>query len=201
MKIFNQNEIEELANIIKNDGIVAIPTDTVYGLCAKTNSKIAYENLIKIKKRPLNKAFPIMCANIEQINSIAIIDSKSEKIINEFMPGPITILLEKKPEIPAYINNGLKLIAIRMATSEVLKKLIQKVGCPLFMSSANISGKDVCQNIDELQNIFPNIEGILEGKVEYGKASTIIDCTSDKIKLIREGPISLEEIVNTVNTI
>lgn len=199
MKVLKQSELEELVNILNNDGILAVPTDTIYGLCAKMNSKKAFEKLVKTKKRPSNKPFPIMCANLKQINCIAKVDQKSKKIIQDFMPGPITILLEKKNGIPQYVNNDLRLIAIRMATSKFLEKLIQKVGCPIFMSSANLSDEPVCKSIEEIQNKFPNIDGIVEGQVSYGKASTILDCTSDKVKIIREGPISLDEIINILN--
>lgn len=199
MKIYKATEIDELVNILNNDGVIAVPTDTVYGLCAKMSSKNAYLKLINIKNRPKNKAFPIMCANFEQISSIAQIDKKSEKIIKRFMPGPITILLEKKLNIPDYVNNGLKLIAIRMATSKTLEELIKMVETPVFMTSANISGEPVCKSIEEIEKTFPNIEGILEGEVSFGQASTIVDCTSDEIKIIREGPITLEEILNVVN--
>ena len=198
MIIYKQTEIEELSNILKNDGVIAVPTDTVYGLCARINSKGARENLIEIKNRPKNKAFPIMCNSIEQIKSVAKVNEKSEKVINAFMPGPITILLEKRKEIPEYVNNGLRLIAVRMATSKPLEELIEKVGSPIFMTSANLSGEPVCKSIEEIKEKFHNIDGILEGKVAYGQASTIVDCTSDEIKIIREGPISLEEILEII---
>ena len=199
MKIIKKTEIQELAIILKNDGVIAVPTDTVYGLCARMNSKKARENLIEIKNRPENKAFPIMCNSIEQIKSIAKVDERIEKIINSFMPGPITILLEKRKDIPKFVNNGLRLIAVRMATSKTLEELIEKVESPVFMTSANISGEPVCKSIEEIQEKFQNIGGILEGEVSYGQASTIVDCTSREIKIIREGPISLEEIEKVIN--
>ena len=194
MKIYKNTEIDKLANILKNDGVIAVPTDTVYGLCACINSKKAKEKLEKIKNRIEDKIFPVMCADLEQIYSIANVDKKSEKIIKTFMPGPITILLKKKKEIPEYVNNGLELIAIRMATSKELKELIKKVGCAVFMTSANISGEPVCNSIDDIEKTFTNLDGILEGNISYGQASTIIDCTSGRIRIIREGPIGLEKI-------
>lgn len=198
MKEYQQTEIDELAVILKSDGVIAVPTDTIYGLCSRMNSEKARENLIKTKNRPENKAFPIMCNSIEQIKSVARVDERTKKIIEAFMPGPITVLLEKRKEIPEYVNNGLRLIAIRMATSKTLEELIKKVGSPIFMTSANLSGEPVCKTISEIENVFPNIDGILEGEVSYGQASTIVDCTSDEIKIIREGPISLEEIKKAI---
>lgn len=198
MKMYKKTQINKLAGILKNDGVIAVPTDTVYGLCARMNSEKAREKLIELKHRPENKAFPIMCNNIEQIKSIAKIDERIEKIINAFMPGPITLVLLKGEKVPSFINEGSNEIGVRMATSKPLEELIEKVGSPVFMTSANLSGEPVCKSIEEIQEIFDNIDGILEGKVAYGQASTIVDCTSDEIKIIREGPISLEEILGII---
>lgn len=198
MRLFKNSEIDEIAQILKNDGVVAVPTDTVYGLCAGMNSKKARENLIKIKNRPENKNFPIMCANLEQIKKLAQVSEKTEKIIKSFMPGPITLIFLKTANVPEFVNKGSNEIGIRMATSKVLEELILKIGEPIFMTSANLSGEPVCKTIEEIQAKFKNIDGVLEGKVSYGQASTIVDCTAGETKLIREGPISIEEILKVI---
>lgn len=194
MKIYKQSEISKMAEILKKDGVISVPTDTVYGVCARMNSKNAYKKLIKVKSRPSNKAFPIMCANEEQIKEIAIVDERAKKIIKKFMPGPITLILYKKTNQPEYINNGKKTIAIRMATSNVLEELINKIKSPIFMSSANKSGEPTCTTIEEIEKKCPMLDGIMEGKITYGQGSTIVDCTSEKIKIIRKGPITEEQI-------
>ena len=126
MKIYKSNEIDKLANILKKDGVISIPTDTVYGICARINSKKAYNKLVNMKKRPANKSFPVMCLDEEQIKSIAIVDEKAEKLIHNFMPGPITLILKKKPEAFSYINNAGSRpsdeVAVRMATLKTLKE-------------------------------------------------------------------------------
>lgn len=195
MKRYKPNEIDNLVEILKNDGVISVPTDTVYGLCAKFDSKTAYNKLIKIKNRPVFKPFPVMCADINQIKSIAIVDEKAEKLINKFMPGPITLVLLKRQEIPEYVTNGKNTIAIRMATSNVLKELILKLGCPIFMSSANKSGEPACKDLDEIEKACLNLDGMLEGEVSFGTSSTIVDYSGDEIKILREGPIKLEEII------
>lgn len=199
MKRYNKNQIEELSKLLKNNGVISVPTDTVYGICGSINSPEAQTKLKEIKKRPESKLFPIMCADIEQIKSIAIVDSKSEKIIKEFMPGPITIVLRKNEKIPQYINNGKETIAIRMATSNELKELIKSLGCPIFMTSANKSGEEVCKTLEEIEKNCPDLDGILEGTVSFGQASTIVDCTSNEIKILRKGPISENEIIKALN--
>lgn len=193
---FKQNEINQIVKILKNDGVISIPTDTVYGVCARISTKKAHDKLVAVKSRPVEKAFPVMCANLEQIRRTAIVDEKAEKIIKEFMPGPLTLVLKKNKELSDYVTNGKDTIAIRMATSEVLKEIIEKVGSPLFMTSANKSGKPACKNLDEIEKACPLLDGMMEGEVAIGKASTIVDCSSNEIKLLREGPILLEQIEN-----
>ena len=198
MKIYQPNELDELVKILKNDGVICVPTDTVYGLCARMDSKVAHDNLIKIKNRPTNKLLPIMCSDEEQIISIAIVDKNAEKLIKTFMPGPITLILKKKNQVPEYVNNGAETIAVRMATSKTLKDLITQLGCPLFMSSANQSGEPTCSSIDEIEKSCPNLDGILLGNVSFNKASTIVDCSSDEIKILRSGPITIEDIEKVI---
>lgn len=197
IKRYKQNEIDQLAKILKRDGVISVPTDTIYGVCARISSIKAYDHLMKIKPRPMTKFFPIMCANEDQIKDIAIVDDKAEKLIHAFMPGPITLVLRKN-NIPIYINTELETIAVRMATSEALKNLILKIGCPIFMSSANRSGEIPCTNLDEIETSLPNLDAMMEGDISFSKASTIIDCTGEKIKLLRSGPISMEQIMSVL---
>lgn len=201
MKRYNKNQIKELSNLLKNNGVISVPTDTVYGICGSIKSRKAQTKLKEIKNRPASKLFPIMCADIEQIKSIAIIDNKSEKIIKKFMPGPITIVLRKEQKLSEYINNGKETIAIRMATSKELKELIKSLGCPVFMTSANKSGEEVCKTLEEIEKNCPDLDGMLEGEVSFRQASTIVDCTLDEIKILREGPISKDEIMKILNNL
>lgn len=194
VKRYKENEVNKLIEILKNNGVISVPTDTLYGLCAIINSQQAYKKLIEVKNRPQNKAFPVMCANEEQLESIAVVDEKVKKLIKAFMPGPITLVLKKKNNLPDYITNGKDTIAIRMATSKLLKDLIEKVGSPLFMTSANQSGEETCKNLDEIEKACPMLDGMLEGNIVFGEGSTILDCSLEKVKILREGPITLEQI-------
>jgi len=198
IKRYKQNEIDKLANILKNDGVISVPTDTVYGVCARINSIKAHDKLMAVKNRQTTKSFPIMCADEEQIKSIAIVDGKAEKLIRAFMPGPITIVLKKRDNVPNYVSNGKDTIAVRMATSEALEDIIRKTGCPIFMTSANQSGESTCISLDEIEKACPTLDGMMEGNVCFGEGSTIVDCTSDEIVILRLGPISIEEIKRTI---
>ena len=194
IKRYNQGEITELADILKNDGVISIPTDTLYGICARINSINAHDKLMKVKNRPTTKSFPIMCADEEQIKSIAIVDEKADKLIHTFMPGPITLVLKKISKVPSYVSNGKDTIAVRMATSKVVEDLIRKTGCPIFMTSANQSGEPTCTTLEEIEKACPTLDAIMEGKVHFGEGSTIVDCTKNEITILRSGPISIKEI-------
>lgn len=198
IKRYKESEIEELANILKKDGIISVPTDTVYGICARIDSNIAHDKLIKVKNRPIEKSFPVMCANEEQIKSIAIVNNIAERLIKAFMPGPITLVLKKNKDLPKYITNGKNTIAVRMATSKAIEKLIIETESPIFMTSANQSGKAECSNLDEIEQCCPLLDGMMEGNIIFSKGSTIVDCTSEKIKILREGPISINHINNII---
>ena len=194
--IFSDKDILILADLLNNNEVICVPTDTVYGLCAKTNSYLAYKNLVNIKDRPNNKLFPIMCSDLNQIREIALINDKTEELIKKYMPGPLTVILKIKDNPKNYINLDQDTIAVRLATSPTLKRLIQQIDCPLFMTSANKSGYSPCKNIDEVLKNFSNLKGVLAGNVTYSIPSTIVDCVGDDFKILREGPITVDDINN-----
>ena len=194
VKRYKKSEIKKLAKILKNDGVISVPTDTVFGICARINSKIAHDKLITVKNRPIKKSFPVMCANEEQIKSIAIVNDVAEKLIKSFMPVPVTLVLKKNKNLPEYITNGKDTIGVRMATSEAIEKLILELNSPIFMTSANQSGKPTCSSLDEIEKACPNLDGMMEGNVIFSIGSSIIDCSTSEIKILREGPITIEKI-------
>lgn len=196
---YNENEIEQLADILKDDGVISVPTDTVYGICARINSKKARDKLMAVKNRPITKAFPIMCAGEQQIQSIAVVDERADKLIRAFMPGPITLVLNRNSTLSEYVTNGKDTIAVRMATSNVLRKLIKKTGSPLFMTSANKSEEPECANLDEIEKACPLLDGMLDGDIVFGEASTIVDCSLEELRILRIGPISKEQIIKVIN--
>lgn len=198
IKRYKVNEIEKVAHILKNDGVISVPTDTVFGVCGRIESEIAYHKLIKLKNRSAEKSFPVMCANENQIKDIAVVNERAERLIKEFMPGPITLVLKKNKDLPDYVTNGKDTIAVRMATSKAIEELILKVESPVFMTSANKSGEPECTTLDEIEKACPLLDGMMEGEVVYSEGSTIIDCTSEKINILRVGPISLEQIKKVI---
>ncbi|MBR3356603.1 MAG: threonylcarbamoyl-AMP synthase [Solobacterium sp.] len=194
MKVLQETDIDTAAQILRNDGVIAIATDTVFGVCARMDSRQAQENLRNVKHRPKDKAFPLMCCDREQIESIAYVSEEAGKLIDAFMPGPVTLVLKKKEHVPAYVNGGMDTVAVRMASSDALYRIIRATGCPVFMTSANRSGEPVCRDLQEIMTACPDLDAVVEGRPSFAKASTIIDCSGDTIRILREGPVSQEQI-------
>lgn len=191
---FDPYDTQEMAEILRHDGVISVVTDTVHGVCARMDSLKAQENLREIKHRPRDKAFPVMCCDLKQIEEIAYVNENSRRVISAFMPGPVTVILKKKEEIPAFVNGGLPTLAVRMATSDALEKLIRAVGVPLLMTSANRSGEKTCDTPEEIELACPGLDGIMNGIPQFHEASTIIDCTGEQVKILRNGPVSEEQL-------
>lgn len=194
MKRYRPDETAAMAAVLKQDGVLSTPTDTVYGVCARMSSPQAQENLRRVKNRPKTKAFPVMCADEAQIRTIAYVDERAQKLISAFMPGPVTLVLKKKESVPEFVNGGLPTLAIRMATSQALRDLIQALGEPIYMTSANQSGMPTAASLEEIEQSCPLLDGMMEGSPSFGQASTIIDCTQAEIQILRQGPITWEQI-------
>lgn len=188
--IIEKKDYKYAVDVLKKDGIIAYPTDTVYGLAIRYNSNKALENLINRKKRPKEKSFPIMVSNLKMLKKVAIVNERSEEIINRLMPGALTVVLNKNDETGT--------IAIRMAHEETLKKIIEELNEPIYLTSANLSNYPTCNSPDEIV-MYNLADVIVNGEIKEGIASTIVDLTGDDIKILRQGPISLDDILNKEN--
>ena len=199
MKILTKNDLEKCVEILKNDGLLAFPTETVYGLGIKASSKENYEKLVNVKNRPNDKPFTLMCSSIKDFESFVELRENTLKIIHAFMPGPITLILKTKKEIPNYIDLSTGFVGIRIPNDDFVRKMIKKVGFPLFVPSANISSFPPARTCEEVVNYFhDSIDGVVEGKCEKNIPSSIFKIDGDNIIEIRKGPISLEEVLEAI---
>lgn len=195
-KVFNQNELHLLANIAQKGGIIAFPTETVYGLGVIYDSNEAFKNLVKVKDRQADKPFTLMLAFTRDIANYAEVDEKTNAIIDAFLPGELTLILEVKKGLPEHVTLGSKYIGIRVSADYNVANLISLVGKPLLVPSANKRNEKPALTTDEVMEIFNGeIDGILKGNTSSHIPSTIVKL-SDKIELIREGSIPFIEIKN-----
>jgi len=187
-----------IINSLLKGGIWAFPTDTVFGLGCIIN-KEAIKKIYEAKGRSFDKPLPMMCNSLEMIESQAFVSDDARKIINKFVPGPLTLIFNKKDSIEDYVTNGKNTIGIRVPDDKWILDLINQLGQPLLVTSANLSDTgSLLKWEDVYAQLNGKIDGIVCSDATGQTSSTIIDVTGD-IKILRQGPISLEEIKETLN--
>ena len=191
-----KDELALAKKALENHGVIAFPTETVMGLAIYFDDKQAYEKLNLIKRRPEAKPYTMMVKDIYEIDKYAIVDDKTRKIINAFMPGPITLLLPAKDGLPEWVTHNSGTIGIRIPVNDIGLALLKEVEKPLLVPSANRSGEAPALTSKDVENIFHNeVDFIISGASNLDKPSTIVDLTKEDIKVVREGPISLEQLI------
>ncbi len=192
-----KKKIEEGINILKEGGLVAYPTDTVYGLGACANLADAIERIYQVKQRPLNMPFPLLMADISQIDEfIKSISPVARLLINHFLPGALTLVLPASDNAPDIITGRGMSIAVRIPAHPVPLALIKGLGFPIIGTSANISGMPSPLTADDVRSqLGDEVDFIIDGgSCPGGKESTIVDVTSKEVIIIREGAISRQEL-------
>lgn len=197
----DEKELEEVVQILKADGIVIFPTETVYGIGGNALSNDVVDRVYAAKKRPRDKAVNIMVSSIEQVEKYAEITCDLErKIIEKFMPGPITIILKKKANFGDYFTADNDTIGVRIPNQKVINAILDKVDFPLIAPSANISGKESGIEASVIAEDFKDtVDVIIDGgRAELSKSSTIVKIVNGEIVILREGTISKEQILEGV---
>lgn len=195
MPILEQKDIEIAAKILKEGGILVFPTETVYGIGVVYDLEDSFNRLVSIKKRPPNKPFALMCSSSKEASDYIVSNSKIDALMDKFLPGQITFLVNAKKELPHWVTLGTNVIGIRVPESDYVCDLISKVGKPCLVTSANISGEPTSRFFEEVQPIFENaVEGVVRGTCDSLIPTTIVDVTGKDLKLVREGPIPFKEI-------
>ncbi len=183
--------------VILMNKVIIFPTDTVYGIGTPIFDIEGINRIYEIKKRPRNKVLACLCADINQIDDIAILNEKAIKLINKFMPGPLTLILKSKDIV--YEKIGYKTIGVRIPNNEIALNILKENG-PMLTTSVNESGNVALNEYAEIKDKY-------EGLVDYiydtntnssNISSTVVLIDEFDIKILREGEISLEDIKNTI---
>ncbi len=189
------NIYQEALLALNNHQVIAFPTETVFGLGVFYDDQEAYELLNKIKNRREDKPYTMMLFDVKEISKYASINNKYLPIIEKYMPGSLTILVNSKENVPSYVTHNSGVIGIRIPSNKEALELLKYVKKPLLVPSANKADQKPALSSDEVKTIFKDeIRVIVPGEISSGLPSTIIDLTGEEIKLIRKGPICLEEL-------
>ena len=192
-----KEKIKIAAVILKRGGLVAFPTDTVYGLGADAQNSRAVKKIFAVKNRPLSNPLPILIARKSDLKKYTLGTSeKIQKLTDKFWPGPLTIVLKKRKIIPNIVTAGLPRVGVRVPDNAVALALIQALGRPLATTSANIASKPSPITARGVRKYLNNkINLILDGgKTKLGVESTVLNCTTSPPTLLRSGAITAEKL-------
>ncbi len=198
----DQNNIEKdkliyAANIIKNGGLVAFPTETVYGLGANALNSKAVNNIFKAKGRPSDNPLIVHVADSKSIDNLVLkVLPGVQKLINKFWPGPLTLVFRKSSIIPDEITAGLDTVAIRMPSHPIALALIKESGLPIAAPSANSSGRPSPTLANHvIEDLSGKIDLIIDGgPTDVGLESTVLDTTSIPPSILRPGAVTIEQL-------
>ena len=192
-----REQVEKGISILKRGGVVAFPTDTVYGLGVSIGIKQAVERVYRIKRRPNNRALPLILADLSQIDGVArSVPPLARLLAEKFWPGPLTLVLFKSDSVPDIVTGNSGTVAVRIPAHPIPVALARGLGMPLIGTSANLSGQPSALTAEEARaQLGDRVDLIIDGECPGGKESTIVDLTGETPVIRREGALSREELI------
>ena len=187
------------ADIIRSGGVIAFPTDTVYGIGASAIDEDAIEKLYLIKGRSQEKAIPVLMADLEELTQITPAPGEMVQVVmDKFWPGALTLILPLLAGLPSNLSPT-QSVGIRIPGFDLTRELLRHTGL-LAATSANLSGQESARNAEQVrENLSGKIDLILDGGISPGGvASTVLDCTKAEPLILRTGPISWQEIIRVI---
>jgi len=192
--------LQQALDILQQGGLVAFPTDTVYGLGALAYNPLSIERLYAVKSRDSSKAIPILICNMGELSQVAAsTDSRTRRLAERFWPGPLTLVVPRHPSLPEVLTHY-PTVGVRMPDHPVALAFIKRTG-PLAVTSANLSGQPSATTAGEvLEYLRGRIDLVLDGgPTPGGISSTVVDCSGSELAILRQGPITLQELLSTLS--
>ncbi len=201
----NPEIIHKAVTVIQRNGVIVYPTDTVYGLGVIALRTHCLERLFKLKKRPQTKPVPIMIGNIAMAKKLALVDRRTEKVLEAVWPGPVTVVLAKRQIVPDILTAGKRTVGLRIPDCRLIQILLANLGEPITATSANFSGSSPLISAVEVIKVFekayPRPDLILDaGDLPNNPPSTVLDLTGSQPKILRVGPTSKENLLESLKT-
>lgn len=199
-----KEDLDNICEIIKSSGVVAFPTETVYGLGANALDVEAVKGIFKAKGRPSDNPLIVHISNLEMLDELVEeVGDAAKKLMDAFWPGPITFILKKKKEVSETVTAGLQTIAIRFPSDKIARDIIEYCGKPIAAPSANLSGKPSPTNGEHvIRDLTGRVEAIVVGEdAVIGLESTVVDLTGKYPMILRPGGISKEELEKVIGQV
>lgn len=192
----SEDTIPRALAVLRAGGLVAFPTDTVYGVGAPAFDGKAIDSIYTVKDRLAEKAIPVLISDMSELDQVAIdISEVALKLASRFWPGPLTILVPKRADLPESVSAA-STVGVRVPDHEIARALLRAAG-PMAVTSANMSG---AQSPVSAQEVYEQLAGRIPliidgGRTPGGVPSTLVDCTTPELKILREGPIQREDLL------
>jgi L-threonylcarbamoyladenylate synthase len=200
----DSQKIEIAADVLRRGGIVAFPTETVYGLGANAFDDTAVHKIFDAKGRPPDNPLIVHTGCRDEVGRlVSEIPVNFFKLADRFWPGPLTLIMKKSRSVPDIITAGLDTVAVRIPSDPVALALIKFAGVPVAAPSANLSGKPSTTDIDHvMEDMYGRVDVIIDaGKVEMGIESTVLDITKDIPVILRPGRVTYEELLDVLGSV
>ncbi len=199
-KEIKEDELRIVTKALDEDKLIVFPTETVYGIAGNALNVEVIDKLFQAKKRDYSKPFSLMLSDINKIKDIAYVSADEEKIINKFMPGPITLILKKKDCISDLATASRDTVGVRIPDHFIALSILKSIDYPLATSSANISGSVNNSNIEDIINDLENyVDIFIKGNISSNLlASTVAQIKDNEVNILRNGIISKENIEEVI---
>jgi L-threonylcarbamoyladenylate synthase len=195
----NRVDLSKAIKVLHEGGVIVYPTDTLYALGADIFNENAVRKVFEIKKRPWDNPLPVAVSSFKNIEDVAFMNKSIVRLAECFLPGALTLILNKKSSVPTVVTGGLEKVAVRIPDNKVALEILSKFG-PLTVTSANIHGEKTLGLINDIKTQF-NVDDVavyLDYGELHGLPSTIVDMTMKEPKIIREGAITKSEIMDMI---
>ena len=191
----SDEDLEKAKKVIENGGLVVFPTETAYGIAADATNAFAVEKVYEAKDRPRSKGLTTIVDSLETAESFGDLSEEEKKVIDEFMPGPMTLVARKREGLPPALNED---FVFRISSGEVASRLAE-VG-PITATSANISGEETSYSVQDIsQALLDEVDYVLDaGELEASETSSIVEINNREVEVHREGPVSKAELENVI---
>lgn len=199
--MFDSGDVmKEIIDVINNDGIVIMPTDTIYGIVAKATNEDVIKRVYSLKKRDDRKPMLILVSDNEMLkNYVSSINKVEQTLIDNLWPGPLTIIFDKK-NISDLLTGGLPTVGVRIPNNKEMLDIISSVGVPLLSTSVNLSGEKSATCVSNInKTMLDNVDFVYDNGECNDVPSTIIRVVNGEVKILREGIISKEKIESVIN--
>lgn len=180
--------INKVVEILKDGGIIAYPTDTIYGIGCDIFNKRAMEKIYMIKGRDKKKPMSFVCSDLSHISQFAKVPNYAYRIMKRLLPGSYTFILEASGQVPRLLSTKRRTVGIRVPDSEIALAIVRALGNPVISTSANISGENVISDPFEIEELFGSrLDAVIDGGKLAGDPSTVIDLSGDSPSVLRKG--------------